>query len=260
MVGALWASERARVLGAQSNANAMEARANAERLDAENRWRTQAAIDLANLMHGFDAARESGLAGEVLVSLWMLETTHGPMVLNDASSLNLIRRERIATVRKLADQSVAESGEDSYGSLQLRSLLAFLLTKEGEYAEAEELVVCCTESWRDRLEVQDPWLSDLDAMRAVAATGRKIEVLSSRPPVDLERAECVGLERLLRKHNERLAFRPDGAQLRLLILESLRTVYGPECFAHEQWSDWTEQSIASLGLGLPRRGLASAQP
>jgi len=251
LVGALLASEQARVHASISHAKELEARVATERLNAEGQWRQWAQENLAERLSALRKARKSGLAGEVLVALWVLESVHGPTLLNSLEAVDLTRKERIETVRTLLASSEETEGPASHGSMELRSLLAFLLTKEGAYTEAEDLATACMEGWGGRLSPDDPWLADLDAIRLSAKSGRLMESLGGVPPEGAAREEFLAVERSLRAHNDRLKPRPDGAQLRLVILERLHAMYGPACFASEEWSEWASKSVKSLGLSLP---------
>jgi hypothetical protein len=251
LVGALVASERARMHATASHAMELEARAAKERLVADGAWRKWAAENLAARLDAFKKARASGLAGEVLLSLWVLETVHGPTLLNNLDSVEQIQDARIDTVRDLLARSEESSGSSSHSTLELRALLGFLLVKHGQFGEGERLIEECREGWCDRLAADDPWLADLDAIRLAAVGGRLVDDLAGHPPQGGARASILTLERSLREHNRRLESRPDGAQIRQLILERLRAIYAPGCLANDEWSRWVDQSIAYVGLASP---------
>jgi hypothetical protein len=248
LVGGIIALEAARRFADRAHANELEARVQAERLEAEKRWKARSSEDLARLMRGFTHTSESGLAGEVLISLWMLEWIHGPRLLADPDDLPILWAERMGVIEELLAQRRAEGGRDSLEALQLEALLGFWLARAGDHARAEPLLERNLAVWRSRLDPGDPWLSDLEAIRLCAAVSRLDAAGRASAFGERERAECFELQRRLRDHEKRLRAREDGAQLRLMILERLALAFGRHMLANDPWRAWAEDQRSRVGL------------
>jgi len=247
------AIEVARHYSSVARTEALEARANAELIEAERAWKKRSSRNLDDLIAAFLDVKQTGLAGEVLTSLWMLEWVQGPAVLNKEEDFPKLWSVRTETVEGLLEERRAEGGAESFDALQFEALLAFWRLQNDEYAEAEPLIEHSLGAWRERLDPDDPWLKDLEAIRDCAAVDRHLAEHAGRPLSGPSRERALELERSLRRNYTRLADRDDGAQLRLLIIKRLQKLYAPAALANGAWLEWANEHERHLGLSL--RGL-----
>jgi len=247
------AIEVARHYSSVARAEALEARANAELVEAERAWKKRSSQNLDDLIAAFLDVKQTGLAGEVLTSLWMLEWVQGPTVLNKQEDLPKLWSVRMETVEGLLEERRAEGGPESFDTLQYEALLAFWHLQNDDHLKAEPLINHSLGAWRDRLNPDDPWLKDLEVIRDCAAVDRHLAEHAGRPLSGPPRERALELERSLRSNFTRLADRGDGAQLRLLIIKRLQKLYAPAALANGAWLEWANEHKRRLGLSL--RGL-----
>jgi hypothetical protein len=244
------AIEIARHYSSIARTEALQAQANADLLEAEQKWKAHSAQKLQDLMRAFLDVKKTGLAGEVLTSLWMLEWIQGPTLLNKQENLPQLWGARMDTVQGLLAERRAEGGQNSFDALQFEALLAFWHLQNDNFAEAEPLIDHSLEQWHLRLDPNDPWLQDLAAIQNCAAVDRLLADLRGNALSETNRARAVQLEEELRSNYHRLAGRDDGSQLRLLILDRLKRLYAPSALASASWLEWAQGQDRILGLSI----------
>lgn len=148
------------------------------RAQAEQQWKSQAADRLAGLFRGFSAARQKGLHEDVLLSLWLLEWSHGSGVLADPDALDQLWETRVAVLQ--------DARERHRGSIIARltepSLALWLIAAERS-DEAQDLLSDSLAYWTTILSEDDPWLQTLRTLEAVA-----IMTGTTSGPAERERA------------------------------------------------------------------------
>ncbi len=267
LVGVAFASESARRIAVVARQFEQEAAAQAAlaqeqehevevqavRLEEEQKWKVKVSEDLFALLKGFAEVRNAGLAGEVLTSLWVLEWVYGPILTSDPADVSKIWRMRIEIIRDLLENRRAEGGRDSLEALQLESLLAFWLSNAGEFVEAEPLIASNIANWEKILKVDDPWLMDMRGIELCASANRILDSIATEGMSEQLSGECLQIESGLLEHVQRLANRPDGAQLRHMMLTKLKVIYSPQVLANDEQHEWATRMIDSLDLSVGKR-------
>lgn len=256
LVGTVIALEAARRFASVAHHRQLEAQVAATRLEAEQEWKAKSAQILGRFKRALTQAGRTGLSGEVLTSLWLLEWVHGPAVLANPEELPRLWAQRIDIIRNLLNERRAEAGDDSLETLTLETLLGFWLTKSGRYEEAIPLLEHNLEHWRAMLAPTDPWLDDVQTILLCARASRLADRPDDLPASPMDLAQAVDIAATLRTHDTRLAPRDDGAQLRLLIQESLASLYEPELLDDASKQRQALEAADSLGLSVPKHRMS----
>ncbi len=164
----------ARRLAAENAAREAELEIERAERNAETAWRKRSLDSLMRLMAGFRAAKEQGLAAEVLTSLWVLEWAHGPTLLQDPAATGEIWATRIEVLQSVRERAISTAGPDSIEARLTEPSLALWLLRDGRPAEAQALLADAIDYWERRTTPSDPWLAELRVLDSAAA------VLSAR--------------------------------------------------------------------------------
>jgi hypothetical protein len=203
---------------------------------------------VAGLYERFERNKKTGVAADMLMELWYLETLYGPMLLDDQELLGKTREARIAVVRGLAEQAAEIGGPGSMRAMHLQTLLGFLLARDERLEEAEVELAEVEPLWKSRVDPNDPWLADINLVRTVVLAGLGVAALESAPPKGETLDALEVLERTLFAHVNRLKGQSDGVQLRRFALHRLRQMYSTECFGNAEWEKWTVDLLRYLGV------------
>ena len=238
LIAAAIAADQARRFSSLAHAEAIQAEANATLLEAEKKWKASAKGLLREYLDLMIEAKEEGLVGEVLTSLWILEWVYGPVVLNDASDYRELWAERVEVLEKLLVERRAESGPRSHAVMELEYILAYWHLNLGNYEQSEALIASGMPYWNERLDPGDPWLRDMEMVRLCAQVDR---LSAERDPADFvgqTRADAIAIERTLRDDYVRLSERSDGAPLARIAIQRLKNLYSDNMLASRPWYEW----------------------
>jgi hypothetical protein len=224
LIGAVIALDAARRSADTAHERRLEAQVTRAILETTNEWKAKNREDLVRFMGSLLQSREAGLAGEVIASFWVLEWIHGPTILEDYDLLPTIWGLRIQTLRDLYTQRRAQVGPDALEVLQMQTLLGFWLTRQGDHAEAEPLLADNLERWTALLK-DDPWLAEVRGILDAAAANRLHAETESTPATPEQLDEARAIIARMTDLDHALAQRDDGAQIRLLLFDSIAKLY-----------------------------------
>lgn len=211
------AVEHSRQLAQASAAQAAELSVERAKSEADAAWRKRALDSLRRLMSGFSSAKEQGLAAEVLTSLWVLEWAHGPTLLQSPEALGELWNTRIDTLAAVREQARAAAGPDSIEARLTEPSLALWLLRDGRAAEALAILDDTVLYWQHHAPPNDPWLSQLDALRAAAAAMHLRTTASVRPLTSDEHALLAEYDTRVRAEHDRLAALGDRGPVAQLL-------------------------------------------
>lgn len=214
------AVERSRTLAAESNARAAELAAERAGREADLAWRKRALDSLRRLMSGFNAAKEQGLAGEVLTSLWVLEWAHGPTLLQDPAALGEVWAARIDTLDAVRTQARAQAGPDSIEARLTEPSLALWLLRDGRTQEAREILLEAIPYWEQHAAHDDPWLQQLRLLDSIAVTQQLSRAAEHRALTETEVAQLHSHQSRLRAWRDRFAESGNRGPLAQLLRET----------------------------------------
>ena len=254
LISAVIALETARQFANVAHRRQLDAERASARLDAEQEWKAKSVQALGRFKMAFDQARQSGLSGQVLTSLWLLEWIHGPAVLANPDELANLWAQRIDILRNALAERQAAAGDDALETLTYETLLGFWLTKSGQLEEAIPLLQHNLQHWQSILAPSDPWLADVETILLAARAARLGELHDDTPISKANLQEARQMVSALQTQDARLALREDGAPLRLLIHESLYTLYAPELLGEDAKRREALTAIDALGGITPKRG------
>ncbi len=262
VVAAALAADQARRYSSLAHAEAIRTEANAKLLEAEKKWKASAKGLLRDYLVLMTEAKEQGLVGEVLTSLWILEWVYGPVVLNDESDFRELWSERVDVLQELLDERRATSGPHTHGVKQLEYVLAFWHLKLGDYEQAEALIASAMDYWSQRLEPDDPWLGDLKVIRLSARVDRLRAAHGREDYVGETRAEAIAIERALRDEFVRLEARSDGVPLARVAIQRLKSLYSEEMLGSRPWFEWAagQEGLIEGETARRSRETAAAPP
>lgn len=224
LIGAVIALDAARRSANTAHERRLEAQVTRAILETTNEWKAKNREDLVRFMGSLLQSREAGLAGEVIASFWVLEWIHGPTILEDYDLLPTIWGLRIQTLRDLYTQRRTQVGPDALEVLQMQTLLGFWLARQGDHAEAEPLLADNLERWTALLE-DDPWLAEVRGILDAAAANRLHTETESTPATPEQLDEARAIISRMTNLDHSLAQRDDGAQIRLLLFDSIAKLY-----------------------------------
>ncbi len=135
-------------------------RANAE---AERAWKAEAGTRLQAMLRSFIRAKERGIDGQVLLSLWLLEWTHADGILTSPDDLEQIWESRIEILR-----DVREKHPGTMLARLADPSLVLWLTAAGEADEALGIANEAIEDLRPEISSDDPWMQRLMVLRDIA--------------------------------------------------------------------------------------------
>lgn len=191
-VAAAASLEQSRQLADQNAAQAAELAVERARIEADTAWRKRALDSLRRLMSGFSAAKDQGLAAEVLTSLWVLEWAHGPSLMEDPAALSTLWATRIDLLESVRADARAAAGPDSLEARLTEPSLALWLLRDGRTARAREILAEAIPYWTQHAAPDDPWLAQLHALDAAATV---IELTDKSALTPLSPTERTTLER-----------------------------------------------------------------
>lgn len=248
LVGALIASERARIAAdARARAEAVAAREH-ERATENTAWRINAQQHLGNLASAIlNKPRKSGFSTDILEEIWLAETIFGPEMIASVDDLTKVRDARIHVLREVYERNLAAYGATALKTLMSQTALAFVLARAERLEEARIVIEDNAARCARVLEPGDPWLADVEIIRQCVDAGLRVAALDGRPPLGDLRQELIDVEGQLRAHFESLKPRADGRQLQLLLLTRLRELYSPVCFNNAKWEKWAVDSLIFFG-------------
>ncbi|MFG0258749.1 MAG: serine/threonine-protein kinase [Phycisphaerales bacterium JB041] len=221
-VAAAASLEQARQLAEHNAAQAAELAAERARIEADTAWRKRALDSLRRLMSGFGAAKEQGLAAEVLTSLWVLEWAHGPSLMEDPAALSTLWATRIDLLESVRADARAAAGPDSLEARLTEPSLALWLLRDGRTARAREILAEAIPFWSGHASPDDPWLRQLNTLDAAAAF---IELTEKSAVTALSDAERDALERhaaILQAERARLQAAGDRGPIAQFLRELAR--------------------------------------
>ncbi len=221
------AQARARSAQYEAHARDVEARIARVQRDAEIEYKAKLRDDVTRFIGSLTEAGEAGLAGEALASLWVLEWIHGPTILAQHEALPELWARRVEILRDLYQQRRAEAGPDALQVLQMQTLLGFWLVRRDDFEEAEPLLEDNLTRWRTLLDDDDPWLEEVRLIRDAAAANRLHALAQDAQPTEAQLEEARAIVAQMEALDPRLAQRDDGAQLRLLLWDTVATLQGP---------------------------------
>ncbi len=214
------AFEHSRALTVESNARAAELAVERAGREADLAWRKRALDSLRRLMSGFGAAKEQGLAAEVLTSLWVLEWAHGPTLLQDPEALGEVWAVRIEMLESVREQARAQAGDDSIEARLTEPSLVLWLLRDGRAAEAREILDGAIPFWEKHASAGDPWLRQLRLLDSIAAVNELTQAAAHRPLTKAEVAQLEQHESQLRSELDRLAESGDRGPVAQLLRET----------------------------------------
>lgn len=191
-VAAAASLEQSRQLADQNAAQAAELAVERARIEADTAWRKRALDSLRRLMSGFSAAKDQGLAAEVLTSLWVLEWAHGPSLMEDPAALSTLWATRIDLLESVRADARVAAGPDSLEARLTEPSLALWLLRDGRTARAREILAEAIPYWTQHAAPGDPWLAQLAALDAAATV---IELTNKSALTPLSPTERTTLER-----------------------------------------------------------------
>jgi tRNA A-37 threonylcarbamoyl transferase component Bud32 len=211
------AMENSRRLGAESAARASELAIERAKREADAGWRKRALESLQRLMSGFRAAKEQGLAAEVLTSLWVLEWAHGPTLLQDPEALGELWSTRIETLRSVREHARETAGPDSLEARLTEPSLALWLLRAGQDREASAILSEAIPYWQRHASASDPWLQQLEVLESVAAATALRRASLERPLTPAELADLTRHEGRIEAASNLLAAAEDRGPIAQLL-------------------------------------------
>lgn len=197
-------------------------------LEQEERHRAEFNLLLKGFLAQIAQEREEGFETELLPQIWSLEWFYGPTVLGEGPDRLELWRLRVDVVRKLVMDARATGRAQTLDTLLWESALGFWLIKIGEYREAEPLLSQNYANWKAILAPDDPWLGHLQAIRASAVIIRLTDEQQPSDNVPNENQELLEAEATLERVDQMLKEDAPGSPIHILVLDHLRTLYGPE--------------------------------
>lgn len=213
--------EQSRQLADQNAAQAAELAVERARIEADTAWRKRALDSLRRLMSGFGAAKEQGLAAEVLTSLWVLEWAHGPSLMEDPAALSTLWATRIDLLESVRADARAAAGPDSLEARLTEPSLALWLLRDGRTARAREILAEAIPFWTEHASPDDPWLAQLTILDAAATL---IDLTNRSAVTTLSPADRAALEKhtaYLRAQRSRLAAAGDRGPIAQFLRDLL---------------------------------------
>ncbi len=138
--------------------------------ETEVEWKKKTAGSLRRLLTKFATVKKHGLRAEVLTSLWILEWSHGPMLLDNPEMLNQIWDARIGVLEKERAALLADGGNRApIEARLLEPSLAMWYIRAGRSADAIRLLDESIPAWASICAPDDPWMHQLDVLRAAAS-------------------------------------------------------------------------------------------
>lgn len=139
-----------------------------QKLETEIAWKQKAGRSLRRLLSSFGAAKQQGLAAEVLTSLWILEWSHGPLLLDDPDTLHEIWQSRITVLERRRETLMLEGGVDAVEARIIEPSLALWYLRDNRPADAHALLEGSLPAWESLCAENDPWLGQIRALHAIA--------------------------------------------------------------------------------------------
>lgn len=215
-------------------------------LEQEEQYRDKFRAHLVRYIASLNEAYENGLAGQVLIGVWLGEWLFGPTVLADTAERFELWEMRIDVVRDLLDDARAAGDAGRFQTLQWEGALGFWLIKDGEYSEAEDLLAESYTNCQAILDPADSWLVHVRAMRDCALVGRITgeNGPSTIPPDTLRELHNAqaSIEEAARILNEAAP----ASALHRLVLDHLRLLYGSDALNDQERLADVETRIESL--------------
>ncbi len=138
------------------------------RYETEIEWKQKTASSLRRLLSRFGAIKKQGLQAEVLTSLWVLEWSHGPMLLDNPEMLDQIWGSRIEVLERKREELLADGAHSSFEARLLEPSLALWYTRAGRTADAIGLLDESMPVWESMCAPDDPWLAQMRTIHAAA--------------------------------------------------------------------------------------------
>jgi len=184
----------ARRLAAEHAAGEAQLQAERAARAADAAWRKRSLDSLMRLMTGFRAAKEQGLAAEVLTSLWVLEWAHGPTLLQNPAAISEIWSTRIEVLGSVRDEARAAAGADSIQARLTEPSLVLWLLLDGRIAEARPILDDALAYWERHAAPDDPWMRELRVLEAAAGVLGARQSLAGRAGTVQEQERLAQLE------------------------------------------------------------------
>lgn len=139
-----------------------------ERYSTEIAWKKKTAKSLRRLLSKFAVVKRQGLESEVLTSLWLLEWSHGPMLLDNPEMLKDIWQARIDVLEQKRAALLTIGGRGAIEAKLIEPSLAMWYIRAGRAGEAAAMLDGSLSSWEQICDPDDPWLVQLRVLRAAA--------------------------------------------------------------------------------------------
>ena len=208
---------RARALDAEAKAKAVDAEIAQARLEAEERWKTEARKTVSLLQGQWQRVMREGVATENLVVLWAQQSLFGGGLLTDDLMVDATRRQRAELYRTAFGEAVRIQGPDSVEALILGSSSVYSDLFVGNTYAASQVFEEFAPVWRDRLSPDDRWLTILGVLEECIEAQRAAIAGSRLPSKD----DFAALE-------DAVAGMTDAKPMRLLIRETDKIIRARE--------------------------------
>jgi hypothetical protein len=194
------ASLEAERRGDEAREQAHAAALAAQKLETEREWKQKTAQSLGRLLKSFASAKQQGLEAEVLTSLWILEWSHGPTLLDDPAALAPIWDRRIATLEGLRARTAGETG-GTVASRLIEPSLGLWHLRAGDAEAALAVLGPGLDYWSGVCAPDDPWLLNLEVLAAAA----RVELASGAADAGVDDGSALGhLRWMLEQHGAAL--------------------------------------------------------
>lgn len=236
----------ARAEAADARAEAQAARAEIAEMQAQQKEQIieVSLRDLDRFLDVLGSANDDDLSEQVLTPLWMIEWVIGPRMLASGTRWAKLWDLREETIQAFLENARRES-EGRTSTLEVlvwETSLAFWKVKRGAGEEALPLLERNIEGWGRLLPADDPWMDDVRTIRLAAEANalidspRQDEAAMNDARRLAEKLEAATVER---EHEP-------GSPVRLLALDVLESLYGPEALDDENALRRVETELAKV--------------